>query len=354
MVFRPADSVYLRLALMRRLKLLAFVTTLLAVSGCDQPKQPEQPKQSDQSTEITPSPSPSPTLAVAPSPTATPTVRPTRPENLWNRFDAQRALVTAQKLLRFGPRIAGTVGDTEARSFLLNELEQSGWSVTEQTFTVPQGEGPPLTLANLAAESRVRPLAPPKFLVLAHFDTLRSNVFTDPGATDGAANAAVLIELARTLSLDPQLAACTRLFLLDGHYPLHQLTANDGLYGSRALLAKLQHDENLKTVQAVISIENVGAQGPLDLGADTDSELSKRLEAAAKILEFKLQSAPRPLWGDQTPFVEAGLPAVALLESNAPFLGTADDDAAKLTEPALANIGRIVVCFLSSYDLSSQ
>ena len=346
---RPAGSVHLCPALVRKLKLLALATTLCAVAGC------EQSKQSDQTTETTPSPSPSPALAVTSSPVATPTVWPTRPENLWNRFDAQRALATAQILLRFGPRIAGTVGDTEARSFLRNELEQCGWSVTEQSFTVPQGEGAPLTLANLEAESRVRPLTPPKFLVLAHFDTLRSSVFTDPGATDGAANAAVLIEVARTLTLDPQLAACTRLFLLDGHYPLHQLTANDGLYGSRAVLAKLQHDANLKTVQAVISIENVGgAQAQLDLGADTDSELSKRLKAAAKSLEFKLQSAPRSLWGDQTPFAEAGLPAVALLESNAPFLGTADDDATKLAEPALANVGQIVVCFLSSYDISSQ
>ena len=329
-----------------KFKLLAFAATLFALTGCDQ---------SNESSNSTPSPSPSPVLALKSSPIATPTVWPTRPENLWNRFDAHNALLTAQKLLRFGPRIAGTVGDTEARSYLKNELEQSGWSVREQTFAVHQDEDTPLTLVNLEAESRTHPLAAPKFLLLAHFDTLRSNVFTDPGATDGAANTAVLIELARTLALDPQLAACTRLFLLDGHYPLHQLTANDGLYGSRAVLAKLQHEDRLKTVQAVVSIENVGcAQARLDLGADTDPQLSKRLEVSAKSLEFELQSAPRPLWGDQTPFAEIGLPAVALLESNAPFLGTADDDATKLAEPALANVGRIVVCFLCSYDLPSE
>src|SRR5260370_36161053 len=97
--------------------------------------------------------------------------------------------------------------------------------------------------SRIAHYARV-PLVKPFYLVAAHFDSLNLGLAGDPGATHGAANTAVLLEIAHTLSLDPRLACHIQLVFLDVHMAFHQITPNDVLFGTRFYALSSQFNRN--------------------------------------------------------------------------------------------------------------
>jgi glutaminyl-peptide cyclotransferase len=277
---------------------------------------------------------------------------PPRRQAIWNDFDSERSLASAQAILSFGNRIAGSEALDRVRGYLKSNLVTAGWEVTEQPFTEQAPGGQQIQFSSLIGRYQRVPLAKPFYLVAAHFDSLNLGFAVDPGATDGAANTAVLLEIARTLCLDPRLAAHVELLFLDGHMPFHQITPNDGLFGSRFYTQMLQFNRNSEAASATVVLEHLGGSS-LSLGyaPNSDSGLIEQLRSAAQALKISFEAGKRPLLLDHVPFQNAGIPAIALLDLNAPYLNTADDDASRLSRDALAQAGQLVLYFLSEQNI---
>jgi glutaminyl-peptide cyclotransferase len=278
---------------------------------------------------------------------------PPRRQAIWKDFDGERSLTGAQAILALGNRIAGSDALDKVRGYLKSNLVTAGWEVTEQPFTEQAPGGQEIRFSSLIAHYERVPLSKPVYLVAAHFDSLNLGLAVDPGATDGAANTAVLLEVARTLSLDPRLAAHVELVFLDGHMPFHQITPNDGLFGSRFYTQMLQINGNADAANAAVVLEHLGGAGlPLGYPPNSDAGLIEQFRSAAQSLKFSLESGKRPLLLDHVPFQNAGTPAIALLDLDTPFLNSADDDAAHLDRDALAQAGQLVLYFLSEQNIS--
>jgi len=285
---------------------------------------------------------------------ATPTPPlPPRRQTIWKDFDSERSLAAAQAILGFGNRIAGSEALDKVRGYLKSNLVTAGWGVTEQPFTEQAPGGQEIRFSSLIGRYQGVPLAKPFYLVAAHFDSLNLGLAVDPGATDGAANTAVLLEIAHALSLDPRLAAHVELLFLDGHMPFHQITPNDGLFGSRFYTQLLQFNRNTDAASAAVVLEHLGGSGlPLGYAPNSDAGLIEQFRAAAQSLNINLETGKRPLLLDHVPFQNTGTPAIALLDLDASYLNTADDDATRLNRDALGQAGELVLYFLSEQNIS--
>jgi glutaminyl-peptide cyclotransferase len=278
---------------------------------------------------------------------ATPSETAPRRENIWADFDGREALGEAKTLTDFGPRPSGSDANKKVRQHLVDRLTILGWQTSEQRITQQAPDGREIEFCNLIARFSRYPASPQRILIGAHFDTLPTQEFRDLGASDGAANTAVLIELARTLALDPQLAANVELLFLDGDAPFRELSLNDGLFGSRFYAQMLRINGKAGDIRAAILLENVGGAA-LDYLPNSDPTLAGALKKAATVLGLKLEPANRSLLADHTPFAQAGIPSIALLDANSPFLHTADDTSDRLDENSLAKTGNLVLYFIAA------
>jgi Peptidase family M28 len=286
--------------------------------------------------------------------TGTPTPPlPPRRQAIWKDFDSERSLSTAQAILNFGNRIAGSTALDQVRAYLKSNLVTAGWEVTEQPFTEQAPGGQEIRFASLIGRYQRVPLAKPFYLVAAHFDSLNLGFAIDPGATDGAADTAVLLEIAHALALDPRLAAHVELLFLDGHMPFHQITPNDGLFGSRFYTQMSQINRSTDAASAAVVLEHMGGAGsPLGFAMNSDAGLIQQFRSAAESLKINLESGKRPLLLDHVPFQNAGTPAIALLDLDESYLNTADDNSSRLSRDALAQAGQLVLYFLSEQNIS--
>jgi glutaminyl-peptide cyclotransferase len=271
---------------------------------------------------------------------------PPRREKIWADFDGRQALMEAKTIAHFGPRPSGSDANKQARQHLIDRLTSLGWQTSEQRLTEQAPDGRQFEFCNLIARFSGYPASAKRFLVGAHFDTLPTQEFRDPGASDGAANSAVLIELARTLALDPQLAGDVELLFLDGEAPFRELNLNDGLFGSRFYTQMLRINRRAGDIRAAILLDNVG--GALNYLPNSDPTLAGALKKAATVLGIKLDPANRSLLADHVPFAQAGIPSIALLDADSPFLYTADDTADRLDGDSLAKTGNLILYLLAS------
>jgi glutaminyl-peptide cyclotransferase len=273
---------------------------------------------------------------------------PPRREKLWLDIDGNRALTEAHTLARFGPRQSGSDANAQTQKHLTDTLVELGWEPVAQAFTDNAPDGRRIQFSNIIARYSHFPKATKRFIIAAHFDTLATNEFPAIGASDGAANTAVLIELARVLALDPQVAGQVELLFLDGSAPFRQTTISDGLFGSRFYTQMVGINQQTGDIRAAIILQNVGTDGArLMFSQNSDPKLAAQMGNAAKLLGYRLDPSNRPFLADHVPFQQAGVPAMAFLDANSQLLNTADDTSERLNPTALAKLGSLITCFLA-------
>ncbi len=270
-----------------------------------------------------------------------------RRDKLWTEFDGLQALAEAKTLTGFGPRPSGSDANKQVRQHLTERLAGFGWQTTEQRLTEQAPNGREIEFCNLIARFSRSPASPQRIIIGAHFDTAPSLEFRDPGASDGGANTAVLLELARTLASDPQLAGSVELLFLDGDEPFRELTLSDGLFGSRFYAQMLRTNRHAGDIQAAILLENIGGAA-LNYLPNSDPNLAGSFKKAAGVLGIKLEPANRSLLADHIPFSQAGVPSIALLDVDSPFLNTADDTPDRLDGNSLTRTGNLILYFVAA------
>jgi glutaminyl-peptide cyclotransferase len=188
----------------------------------------------------------------------------------------------------------------------------------------------------------------PGIVIGAHYDTL-----TSPpgfvGANNGAAGSAIVLELSRDLARleRPKGAREVTFVLFDGEEPPSGLPedspdfASSGLRGSRAYVKA--HPGRTAEMILLDYVGNRGLRLPRE--GTSDMQLWAQLRAAAKAVGANAVFPNRvetPITDDHTPFLNAGVPAVDLIDWSYPG-HTLADGLDKLSHGAIDAVGETVL-----------
>ena len=260
-----------------------------------------------------------------------------------HRFDGQRAYQDVLAQMSFGPRTPGSAAHSQAIGYIEASLEKAGWKPRLQATTWNGFE-----VQNIVAS---RSEGAPAIILGAHYD---SRLLADrdqgpgwsgavPGANDGASGVAVLLELARSLPAD---SVPVWLVFFDAE-DSGGLDGRDWIMGSRAFAASLTF-----TPRAVIIVDMVGdADLNLYYERNSDSQLRADIWRQAAELGFQAQFIPEErhsLIDDHTPFLQAGLPAVDIIDFDYPYWHTAADTADKVSAQSLEAVGRTLEAWIAA------
>lgn len=125
-------------------------------------------------------------------------------------FNADSAYNYLARQVSFGPRVPNTQAHQQTGDWLTSELQRHGATVTEQKAKLKAFDGTILNARNIFGQ--FNPENNDRILLLAHWDCRPwSDKDPDPqnrtqpvdGANDGASGTAILLEIARQLSLNP-------------------------------------------------------------------------------------------------------------------------------------------------------
>lgn len=251
------------------------------------------------------------------------------------KFDGERALGDVYTQVAFGPRTPGSAGHARVREWLRTELAAAGWMVEVQ-----QSEQLGHAVYNIIAR---RGDSPPEIILGAHYDT-RFHADEDPdpakrtepvpGGNDGASGVAVLLELARTL---PQDTIPVGLVFFDAE-DNGRTEGWDWILGSRAFVA-----ENELAPRAAVIVDMIGDEDlQIFMELNSDPALRAEIWGTAADLGYGAVFIPETKYSmldDHTPFLEAGIPAVDIIDFDYPYWHTTQDTADKVSARSLEAVG---------------
>jgi len=261
-------------------------------------------------------------------PTAIPTPTPVT-------FNGQRAYADVQTQVNFGPRHPETEGHSKLQQWIRAELESTGWTVEIQ-----ESEALGHPIENVVAK---RGDDAPQIIMGAHYD---SRMFADndpdaanhtqpvPAANDGASGVAVLLELARSL---PDSTVPVWLVFFDAE-DNGRIEGWDWILGSREFVKN-----NPVQPHAVIIVDMIG-DADLNIYRERNSNvaLTDQIWATAKSLGYEKQfidEYKHSMLDDHTPFLEAGIPAVDIIDFDYPYWHTMQDTPDKVSAESLKAVG---------------
>jgi Zn-dependent M28 family amino/carboxypeptidase len=253
-------------------------------------------------------------------------------------FDAERAFADLEAQVEIGPRPSGSPANRRTAEWLAARLRDTG--VDDVHIQHPW--------RNVVG---VIPGDEPDAIVLgAHFDTKDIPGFV--GANDGASGVAVVLELARQLQA-PLHGPSVYLALFDaeearGDRPFEV----DGTRGSRQYvrLARAGGAQGVPALGEIKEMILLDMVGDCDLAipreASSDPELYARIAAGGG----PFGGASAPVLDDHVPFLDAGIPAVDLIDfdygpgpSPGAYWHTTKDTLDKVCADSLAAVGEAVL-----------
>jgi glutaminyl-peptide cyclotransferase len=250
------------------------------------------------------------------------------PEARADRFDAPGAFALIRRQVAVGQRPAGSP-QLRALAEQLRPLLPDG-----RFENVPDHPG----LRNVVG---VLPGRKPAIVVGAHYDS----EFHPPGfvgANDSAAGTAAVIELARSLQRlpRPRNAREIRFVLFDGEEEPPNSTdfAKDALRGSKAYVSA--HRSEIRELVLLDYIANKGLRLPRE--STSNQNLWRQMRAAAarvgvgSVFPATTQTG---ILDDHTPFLNAGIPAIDLIDFSYRYADTTRDTVDKLSERSVDAVG---------------
>ena len=271
------------------------------------------------------------------------------PEKLWTEFSGEKALGHVQKLVDLGPRPPGSEAIEKARSYIKEQLASCNWKVTEQAFSdqTPHGEA---RFVNLTA--RFGNSAQPIFLLCSHYDTKVFDAFRFVGANDGGSSNGVLLEMARVLALNPQLAEKIELVFFDGEEAFENFSETDGIYGSRHFARELAQSGAAKSFQGGILFDMIGDRDlRVTIPPISPPNLARDIFASADALNERDRFTyfDQPVTDDHTPLNAVGVPVIDLIDFRFNYWHTANDTLDKISAQSLQTVGSVAVYYLSKF-----
>jgi hypothetical protein len=260
---------------------------------------------------------------------------PAVPRPTTHAFDERRAFALLRHQVQdVGPRPAGSPALARLQAFARARLPGGRYE------PVPGHPG----LRNVVG---TLPGRRPAILVGAHVDTVDTPAGM-PGANDGAAGTAVVLELARVLRDEQRRPGAreVRFVLFDGEEaPGDRDFLRTGLRGSTAY-ARAHRGQ----ISALILLDYVGARGlRLAREASSDAALWERLRRAARSVGVGAVFPDRvgaTIYDDHTPFLRRGVPAIDLIDWPYRYMHTLQDTVDKTSPASLDAVGESVLALV--------
>jgi hypothetical protein len=267
-------------------------------------------------------------------------------------FDEQRAWEHLIAQCSLGPRVPGSPEHTKCIELLTAELEKCGAFVERQDFWgLNPVSGEAHKLSNIIG--RLYPERSRYVLLCAHWDTrpwadqdADSAQWGRPimGANDGASGVAVILEIARCLSLeDPGIGVQIAFF--DGEDMGRQAHLVEYLLGSREYVRTLR----VPYPEAAILLDMVG-DADLQIPYEEHSRhsvprlLEEVFAVAHQLGEYAFKRQPGPaVYDDHIPLLGAGIPAIDLVDFDYPYWHTSQDTPENCSPQSLGAVGRVVL-----------
>ena len=275
-------------------------------------------------------------------------------------FNGERAMDHARKQVEIGPRISGSVELAKTREYMVGLLKSYGLNVKIDEFnaSTPIGEKKMVNItAELPGESS------DVIIVASHYETKFFKDMQFVGANDPASSVATLLELARVLGTGDHKRKMTYwLVFFDGEEAFcgswdecSKPDAPDNTYGSRYYVSQLQKQNEIQRVRAMVLLDLMGYKN-LELGRDTLSTrwLQDIIWNTGRDLGHKKIFVDREegVGGDDhEPFIQAGVPAVDLIQLNGyPYWHRADDTIDKVSARSMKIVGDTVLTSLPKIE----
>lgn len=275
-------------------------------------------------------------------------------------FDAQRAFRILEKQCDFGPRPPGSTAHRQTQLYLFTELQKYADNVELQPCQ-HEVDGVVLRLNNILAAfepkgvTGVEPIRE-TLLLAAHWDT-RPIADRDPksenqdkpilGANDGASGVAVLLEIARVLSLHPPPRRIV-IVLFDGED--YGRSTDDMFIGSRFFaqnLGKWRPDYG-------ILLDMVGDKDlslPIERYSwEANREFTQAIWNRASTLGLApfQQRLGAAILDDHVPLIKVGIPMVNIIDFTYPYWHTVEDTVDKCSPKSLEIVATLVMSII--YD----
>ena len=271
--------------------------------------------------------------------------------------DGARALRRVERQVAAGPRVPGTPGHDAVRDRIAADLRGLGAKVELQSFA-DTVDGRPLALTNVIG--RFGPAAGRRVALLAHYD---SRPWCDrdpdparrslplPGANDGGSGVAVLLEVAEVARRRPPPIGVDLVFL-DGEDLGREDRPDDYCRGARGYAARLPAPGDAARPVAGFLFDMVGDR---DLGIWDEGTSAQR---AASLVDLVHEAARATgarhfhagvrytLTDDHVPLLDAGLPAVDVIDFDYPAWHTSRDLPDRCSAASLAEVAR-VACWIA-------
>ena len=273
------------------------------------------------------------------------------PDKIWTQFSGDKALVHVQRLVDLGPRTPQSEAIEKSRAYIKQELNSSGWRVTEQPFTdeTPRGR---VRFVNLIARFGTIGKTTDLFLLCSHYDTKVFDTFRFVGANDGGSSTGLLLELARALAQQPRLAEKIELVFFDGEEAFENFSNTDGIYGSRHFAHELRQDGSAKSFRGGILFDMVGDRS-LDITFPPNSpiKITRDIFASADALKLRnyFSYFDQDVTDDHSPLNAVGIQVVDLIDFHYPPWHTADDTMDKISAQSLQIVGSVAAYYLSEF-----
>lgn len=264
-------------------------------------------------------------------------------------FSGEEALAHVATQLDFGPRITGSEGHKAAGDWVVRELSEAGWEVYIQPFEPLET----VEARNILAVNG----SGPAVIIGAHYDT-RIFADADPnparrdqpvhGGNDGASGVAVLMELARSLNVTASgKTVCLVFFDAEDN---GRIPGWDWILGSRFFVSRIEALPKCSEPEFAVIVDMIGDADQQVYREQNSTEfLVDAIWATAAELGYGewIVNEPRfSMTDDHTPFLEAGIPALDMIDFDYPYWHTVDDTLDKVSAESLARIGRTLEAWL--------
>ncbi len=264
-------------------------------------------------------------------------------------FDGGRAFDHLRAMVGHGPRPAGSAALEQTRQYIRGQMSALGITVQDQAFDADTPIGK-IHMVNLRAT--IPGTRPERVIIAGHYDTKLYRQFRFVGANDGGSSGAFLVEIARVLKRRKNPWTIELLFL-DGEEAVIEWTGTDHTYGSRYYVEQARKSGDLARIKAMILVDMIGDRN-LNIRREAYSTpwLTDLIWSTARAAGFSniFLAEQEPIEDDHKPFLEAGVPAVDLIDLHYPPWHTADDTLDKVSARSLEVVGQVLLAALPKIE----
>jgi glutaminyl-peptide cyclotransferase len=268
-------------------------------------------------------------------------------------FDGNAAYRLLIAQCDLGPRVPNSPAHARGLEMIVRTLDSLGWKVERQEFRMKDPySADTLRLTNVVA--RINPGKPSRLLFSAHWDSRpRSEMDPDqtkrslplPGANDGASGTAILLEMARQLSLQ-HVEKGVDLVFFDGEDWGKSGDLDYYCLGSKEFARRAtSKDYDYAIVLDMVGDRNQGFFKE-DYSVRYEPKLVDKIWGRAAKLGFGSvfdQRVSEPIYDDHLPLLAASIRSVDIIDFDYPWWHTTQDTPDKCSSESLARVGKLML-----------